>query len=682
MRKVHKNRQTPFATLLLHRTVLFVAVLLGGGSFRSPAAVPSTSEVRLEALNKLVREATEGLSPEGVIRARRRIIDGFRNLFPDCELYPAAPPIDEATCLRAARRTADEAMRKAYPPLDEKKIEAEAVRKYPAYQVGDVVTVIYQASPVRQVKVSGIYRGKTPDAIVIGGSKVLLQDIAAVEGGEEALAKFDGERCARLRREYIEKKKQAYAKARQEAWQRVYQRATEAEKRLGRLQNELHGYVFYKGKWRRIPDVVSDLLLMERRRRLALSDAKAKQVAALPKEAAAPVAPKEAGVPARGAGEVGKVGDGAVDASGKAPEKGDAVAGEAVPEKEKEEETTEPVAVAAADGGRKGEGPEAGSGAEVGPGTAEESETPETEADSAPASQAPEKGAAIEPVASEPGPEKGLSDTETVARDTAVSVPSGMEGEAAESAAGLGVAAETPVSMGDRGAGGESTGLPSPSVLIAAIGGLIGLGVIVAAILVTLNRRPRGIFYTSQEDAEERFWAEVAVDEDRFSHVAFRFPTEEDATGALSALSYIMAGSKPGQFRCGPALHFGVYPDERRYVAFVGGPALSLSMWREAVGKWSETEGAAEYRVSGPPAKKAIIPDPETLSGKASEVVVADEHEGEAGDFSHYYTFHAPDRESAMAFLRKVVVPAPGEYVIVETPEGHWGKDHRGTYRE
>ncbi|NOY81449.1 MAG: hypothetical protein GXP31_10650 [Kiritimatiellaeota bacterium] len=676
----NNNRRNLFLTLLLYRAVVSVAVFLGGALvFRCPAAVPSTSEVRLKALNKLVKEATEGLSPEGVIQARRRIIDGFRQLFPECDLYPATPPVDEATCLRAARRTADEAMKKAYPSLDEKKIEEEAARRYPAYKVGDVVTLVYQASPVRQVKVSGIYRGKTPDAIVIGGSKVLMQDIAAMEGGDEVLAKFDAERCARLRREYIEKKKQTYLKARQAAWQRVYQRAIEEEKRLGRLQNELHGYVLYKGKWRRVPDVVSDLLLVERRRRLALAAAKAKQAATLSREAA-PAAPQTGAAPVGAPEEAEEAGGGAPPAHEKGAETVEPVLPKVGPAEPNKEKTPESAAVAAPGGeGQETKKPEATPGAEAE--SKAEGKSATSGAETRPTPEAPDEDVSVEAVASEQDAAKGVPDIGTAPGEIAVSVASGTKGEGAESAGATAVE-EAPLAMEDQGVGGEPTGPPPFSIWLAVIGGLVGFGVIVAAILAALNRRPQGTFYTSREDAEERFWAEVEADADRFKHAAFLFPTEEDARAALSALSYIMIGSKPGQFCCGPAVHFGVYPEERRYVAFVGGPALSRSMWREAVDKWSEAEGAVEFRVSTPPDRQAVVPDPETLSGKAAEVVVAEEREGEAGDYSHYYTFHAPDRESAMAFLKKVVVPAPGEYVIVETPEGHWGKDHRGTYRE
>jgi len=117
-------------------------------------------------------------------------------------------------------------------------------------------------------------------------------------------------------------------------------------------------------------------------------------------------------------------------------------------------------------------------------------------------------------------------------------------------------------------------------------------------------------------------------------------------------------------------------------VAFVGGPELSLSMWREAVAKWSESTDAEQFRVSSPPAAAAVVPDPAALGNKAQEITLLGERDGTGGDYSHYVLFSGPDRESAMAFLRKVSVPAPGEYVIVETPEGHWGKDCRGIYRE
>lgn len=47
-----------------------------------------------------------------------------------------------------------------------------------------------------------------------------------------------------------------------------------------------------------------------------------------------------------------------------------------------------------------------------------------------------------------------------------------------------------------------------------------------------------------------------------------------------------------------------------------------------------------------------------------------------------YEIYRASTGEAARAFLEGKVVTEPLHYLVVETPEGNWGRDTNGIYRE
>ncbi len=55
---------------------------------------------------------------------------------------------------------------------------------------------------------------------------------------------------------------------------------------------------------------------------------------------------------------------------------------------------------------------------------------------------------------------------------------------------------------------------------------------------------------------------------------------------------------------------------------------------------------------------------------------------GQSGMQSTYEVWTAPTAESAKQFLNSRSVTKGFYYLVVETPEGNWGKDCMGVYRE
>jgi len=48
----------------------------------------------------------------------------------------------------------------------------------------------------------------------------------------------------------------------------------------------------------------------------------------------------------------------------------------------------------------------------------------------------------------------------------------------------------------------------------------------------------------------------------------------------------------------------------------------------------------------------------------------------------HYEIYRARTAQEAREFLEAKTVTEPCTYVVIETPEGNWGKDKSGVYKE
>jgi hypothetical protein len=189
-------------------------------------------------------------------------------------------------------------------------------------------------------------------------------------------------------------------------------------------------------------------------------------------------------------------------------------------------------------------------------------------------------------------------------------------------------------------------------------------------------------FFKGRGKLQKDFWSMAEEDPDNFKYVAYRFPTIEEARKALVQLSYITEATG-GELKCLKDILFGFYPHQEKFVSFVGGPALHYALWREASAIFPELPGAEYFRVSPAPDVHLEIPDIEALLRDENlQVSHVENREGEGDDYSQYYVYRAPNKLNAIEFLKRVNVQEPGVHVLVETPEGTWGKDENGIYQE
>lgn len=544
----------------------------------------SSSDSRVTAIRQLITDFARQQDLIAHAREARSTVLETAQRELNVDPYPTARPLDEQTVLAEAAKAVDERVGRKYPPLDLRKLETEAAAKYPVYEVGQMVSVVYQASPARKDEAKGTFRGRTPDGLVIGSKRVLTRDLAVVKGNERELLKFNPEATNQLRRAYVEEKQKEYG-GQQDAFRKgVYEVIVEETRKTVAARNEGNGFTFLDGRWETLPTVVRILVDQERTRLRQQREEEQKRLLA---QQAKPVEPTP----------------GTTEATTPKPT-----------------ETTEATA---------------------------HPETPSTPTEVAATPETPAVAVAPTPP-TPPAPEP-----------TAPAEPTtGVEPTATDSAIAHWV---IPACMG---------------------AGVLVLLALVVTVALGVRSRPKGIFYVSRPDVEAKFWPLVEANRAEFRHVAFRFSEPGPARAALMRLSFIEELTTGGRLTSPLPIHFGMYEEDEPFVVFVGGLGLANGHWREAMAQFSQDESSKQYRVSSPPPYSVKLPDLGDVNGPGALVKLVHESDGEVGDFAHYWLFQAPSKAAAMAFLRKTTVTAAGEYVIVQTPEGHWGRDARGIYRE
>jgi hypothetical protein len=227
----------------------------------------------------------------------------------------------------------------------------------------------------------------------------------------------------------------------------------------------------------------------------------------------------------------------------------------------------------------------------------------------------------------------------------------------------------------------QEGGIPWTFIIIAAVVVLAAAGSVVFALSRRRSRDPAK-FFEGKGRVQRDFWAAADADPEHFKYVAYLFPTSQAAQDALLQLSFVSQGAD-GQLKSSRAIELGTYAHQGKFVAFVGGTELHYALWREASAVLPEIAEAEYFRVSEAPEVMLEIPDIEQLLRDADlHIEHVENREGEGKDYSQYYVYRAPDKQNALEFLKRANVTEAGVHVIVQTPEGTWGKDENGIYQE
>ena len=159
--------------------------------------------------------------------------------------------------------------------------------------------------------------------------------------------------------------------------------------------------------------------------------------------------------------------------------------------------------------------------------------------------------------------------------------------------------------------------------------------------------------------------------------ICYTYTNEEDAKQALSSISFIKIASDTNDFICLETLEFGCYETEINGVweVIIWGENLTKEMQDESREKLAAAEGELKGERKAPD-KPKTQPKASTKGGKTTHVRTYQQG-------ANTYEIHkAPSKSVALEYLKKKTVTKGLYYVVVETPEGNWGKDKDGIYKE
>jgi predicted Zn-ribbon and HTH transcriptional regulator len=159
--------------------------------------------------------------------------------------------------------------------------------------------------------------------------------------------------------------------------------------------------------------------------------------------------------------------------------------------------------------------------------------------------------------------------------------------------------------------------------------------------------------------------------------ICYTFTTEETARNGLSSLSFIKIASDTNEFISLETLEFGCYDSGTNglWEVIIWGDSFTSEMFEESNTKLSAAGGNKKGErkpVENTRSKTKVS----NLDGKTTYV------RKDVKGPNTYEIYKAPSKSVALEFLKMKPVTKSLYYVIVETPEGNWGKDIDGIYQE
>jgi len=241
-----------------------IACLLAVPSWSGAQLVGTTrSTDRVAAVRLLVRKELEANPKASDLRVSRNALLEFAKS-DDCTKLPMVARQREDECREAAERLTNELVAKKYPGLDKAALEKEATDKYPFYEKGQKITVVYRASPVMDRTLTGIYRGRQGTFVVIAPKRILMRDIEKVPANKDLLLMFDPKQSKKLRAQHIKEKLERYELERKAYSRTVKATALRMQKKRAAKKNEKNGYVFHDGEWQSLREVTKIIIAEER----------------------------------------------------------------------------------------------------------------------------------------------------------------------------------------------------------------------------------------------------------------------------------------------------------------------------------------------------------------------------------------------------------------------------------
>lgn len=585
---------------------------------------------RLKALRRVSAKYVRSQSKSLTSKSEAAILEELRELYlkevKDIVLVPKAKAIDLNETLKGSEAALNAQMDKDLPVPSEAELEALAEKTYPLYKKGEKVQVAYASgNPDIPHMVEGYFRGKVGPYIRVGNTAIRLQDIKVVDGNELELLKFDKDATEVKRKEFIAAQVEELNQKRSE-----YSRTKRAEV-TSRLvadavkKNENAGYTYLAGEW-----LSTDALL-----KLAIAQIKERLDDKVRREAESAKAAERNAI------------DRQVEsllAAQKVMPPGERLNPEAIMAKQAADEAAR-IAAAAKEKADK----EAAAAAAAEQKAAEEARAERAAAEAAAKAKAEEEARLAKQAQEAKAREDELANEAKKQAD--------IKAEKLKKTVIIAV--------------------------IAAAAGLIIILPIVSTIISRKNKKdPFAKFFEGKGKLQKDFWDAANTNPEHFKYVAYMFPTVQEATMALSKLSYITIDGN-GDLHCTRDLQYGVYPHLDGAVCFIGGTNFHYALWREASAVLPELENATYFKVSTEPEVKLELPDLAKLSADKQvkiEDLGTEDIESETGEFNRLFKYKTESMETALDFLDTLDVNEAGIIIQVQTPEGIVGKDENGVF--
>jgi hypothetical protein len=179
------------------------------------------------------------------------------------------------------------------------------------------------------------------------------------------------------------------------------------------------------------------------------------------------------------------------------------------------------------------------------------------------------------------------------------------------------------------------------------------------------------------------YWSARQASQKFYPFAMYKFSNESDARNSLLSLDVIHEATDSHKLICTETLDYGYWGwEDGTFETFVCGKDLSHDLWKKAKEAFAQHGGSLKNDEE--PAMSAQKKEPKNnVNIKKVKFVREERKPAPITQQTMTYRIHrGPDAETAKAFLSQHPVTKPLYYVIVETPEGNYGRDIDGIYRE
>ena len=170
------------------------------------------------------------------------------------------------------------------------------------------------------------------------------------------------------------------------------------------------------------------------------------------------------------------------------------------------------------------------------------------------------------------------------------------------------------------------------------------------------------------------------IDPKGYPYLCFEFDSEKAAKNTISNLSFVEVAKDTGNMITLKVMEVCCFETEQKglWELILWGDELDTTLYSEAEEKF--INGGGKHKGSRKPEKStAKIINPKKKGNLLKDVKF------KSKDYSGsntYEVYSAPSKDAALEFLKTKPVTKGLYYIVVETPEGNWGKDLNGTYKE